>query len=100
MTSISNLGSERPHLGSERPHLGSVRPHLGSERPHLGSERPYVASERLDLGSGSLFRRGGDRKQKMETGNCSALCGIIGHLPLWGRCLKTVKPITNFDQNR
>ena len=46
---------------------------MGSERPKLGSERPSLGSE-----------RGGRRKQIGKI----ALCGIIGHLPLLGRCPK------------
>ena len=71
------MGSERPNLGSERRDLGSERPDLGSERPDLGSERPDIGSESLRKGGGQRHRAG-----KI------ALCGIIGHLPLRGRCPK------------
>ena len=66
-------------MGTERPKLGSERPDLGSERPDLGSERPY-----LRLGGG------GDGKWEPEK---IALCGIIGHRPLRGRCPKSNGPI-------
>ena len=39
----------------------------------------------LYLGPGGLFRGGGDGKRKSEK---IVLCGIIGHLPLRGRCPK------------
>ena len=107
-----NLGSERPDWGTERPDLGSERPDLGSGRPDLGSERPYLGSgrpdlmsrkpdlesersdlesKRPDLGSERLYLRlggGGDGRTDGRKPEKIALCGIIGHRPLQGRCPK------------
>ena len=88
MGSEAWLGSERANLGSEKPDLGSGRPDLGSERPNLGSGRNNLEPERPDSGSGRPYLRlggGGDGKWKPEK---VALCGIIGHRPLRGRCPK------------
>ena len=82
-----DLGSGRPDLGSERPDLGSGRPDLRSEKPDLGSERSDLESKRPDLGSERLYLRlvgGGDVRKPEKI----ALCGIIGHRPLRGRCPK------------
>ena len=57
-----------------RPDLGSERSDLESKRPDLGSDRLY-----LRLGGG---RTDGRKPEKI------VLCGIIGHLPLRGRCPK------------
>ena len=82
-----DLGSKKPDLGSERPDLGSGRPDLRSEKPDLGSERSDLESKRPDLGSERLYLRlvgGGDVRKPEKI----ALCGIIGHRPLRGRCPK------------
>ena len=89
-----DLGSGRPDLGSERPDLGSGRPDLRSEKPDLGSERSDLESKRPDLGSERLYLRlGGGGDRQMENGKRKpekiALCGIIGHRPLRGRCPKS-----------
>ena len=83
------MGSERPDLGSERPDLRSEKPDLGSERSDLKSKRPDLGSERLYLRLGGDGRRDGrtDGKRKPEK---IALCGIIGHRPLRGRCPKRI----------
>ena len=66
-------------MGSDKSVLGSERPDLVSERPDLGSKGLHLQSERL-----VLRLQGGDRR-KLEK---IALCGIIGHRPLWDRCPK------------
>ena len=86
-----DLGSGRPDLGSERPDLGSGRPDLRSEKPDLGSERSDLESKRPDLGSERLYLRlrgGGDGRTDGRKPEKIALCGIIGHRPLRGRCPK------------
>ena len=82
----SNFGSERSDFGSERPDFGSGRPDLMSEKPDFGSERSDLVSKRPDLGSERLYLRlgGGDGRKPEKI----ALCGIIGHRPLRGRCPK------------
>ena len=79
------MGSERPDLGSGRPDLRSEKPDLGSERSDLESKRPDLGSERLylRLGGGGDGRTDGRKPEKI------ALCGIIGHRPLRGRCPKS-----------
>ena len=78
------MGSERPNLGSGRPDLRSEKPDLGSERSDLELKRPDLGSERLylRLGGGGDGRTDGRKPEKI------ALCGIIGHRPLRGRCPK------------
>ena len=64
---------------------------MGSGRLGLGSGRPDLRSGRPDLRSAG----GGDNKNENEKENENekngkiALCGIIGHLPLRGRCPKS-----------
>ena len=87
------MGSEKLDLGSGRSDLGSGRPDLRSEKPDLGSERSDLESKRPDLGSERLYLRlGGGGHRRTENGNRKpekiALCGIIGHRPLRGRCPK------------
>ena len=71
----SDLRSGRLYLGPGRSDLGSGRVDFGPGRPDLGSGRPYLRSG----------MRGGDN----EMIGIIALCGIIGHLPLQGRCPKS-----------
>ena len=59
-----------------RPDFLTNGPDLRSEMPDLGSERPVL---RLQGGDGHTDRR---KPEKI------ALCGIIGHRPLRGRCPK------------
>ena len=91
-----DFGSERPYLRSNRPGFGSEVLDLKSERPDLWPERPDLGSERLDhesegpdLGSerglGACLKLGGDVHRKRKK---IALGGIMGHLPLRGRCPK------------
>ena len=89
-----DLGSGRPDLGSERPDLESGRPDLRSEKPDLGSERSDLELKRPDLGSERLYLRlggGGDGRTDGRKPEKIALCGIIGHRPLRGRCPKALK---------
>ena len=74
------MRSERSDLRSEKPDLRSERSDLESKRPDLGSERLY-----LRLGGGGDGRTDGKRKPEKI-----ALCGIIGHRPLRGRCPKRI----------
>ena len=86
------MGSERPNLGSGRPDLRSEKPDLRSEKPDLGSERSDLESKRPDLGSERLYLRlgeGGDGRTDGRKPEKIALCGIIGHRPLRGRCPKS-----------
>ena len=98
-----DLGCERPDLRSERPDLGSGRPDLRSEKPDLGSERSDLESKRPDLGSERLYLRlggGGGRTDGKRKPEKIALCGIIGHRPLRGRCPKSefFRPFGYFGQ--
>ena len=54
---------------------------MGSERPELGAEEPDLGSERPDL---RLLGGPTDGRTPQKI----ALCGIIGHQPLRGRCPK------------
>ena len=84
----SDLRSERPDLRSDRSDLRSERPDLRSGRADLGSKRSDLMSERQDLRS-----KGGGRTDGRTDGRKPekiVLCGIIGHLPLGGRCPKGV----------
>ena len=89
-----DLGSGRPDLGSERPDLGSGRPDLRSEKPDLGPERSDLESKRPDLGSEGLYLRLGgtdgwtDGQTDGRKPEKIALCRIIGHRTLRGRCPK------------
>ena len=74
------MGSERSVLGSERPDLVSERPDLGSKGLHLQSGRLVLRLE----GGGDVCTYGERKPEKI------ALCGIIGHRPLRGRCPKMV----------
>ena len=83
------MGSEKLDLGSGRSDLGSGRPDLRSEKPDLGSERSDLELKRPDLGSERLYLRlggGGDGRTDGRKPEKIALCGIIGHWPLRGRC--------------
>ena len=73
------MAAERPDFGSER----FERSDLKSERHDLGSERSDLGSERPDFGSEGPVLGGDVRKPEKI-----ALCGIIGHRPLRGRCPK------------
>ena len=78
-------------IWGERPDMGSERSDLGSERPDLGSERPYLGSKGLHLQSGRPVLRLGRAYVHMYVSwklEKIALCGIIGHRPLLGRCPK------------
>ena len=68
--------------------MGSERSVLGSERPDLVSERPDLGSKGLHLQSGRLVLRLGGGRTDGRKPEKIALCGIIGHRPLWGRCPK------------
>ena len=62
---------------------------MRSEKPDLGSERSDLESKRPDLGSERLYLRlGGDGRTDGRKPEKIALCGIIGHRPLRGRCPK------------
>ena len=63
----------------------SERQDFRSERSDLRSERPDLRSERSELRSERVLKGGGRKPEKI------VLCGIIGHLPLRGRCPKTAK---------
>ena len=75
--------------------MGSGRPDLGSDRPDWGSERPILRPRRLF----SRLGGGGQTDGRTETGKF-ALCGIIGHRPLRGRCPKSefFRPFGYFGQ--
>ena len=69
-------------FGSERSDLGCERRGFGSERLDLGSERPDLRS------IGLHFEAGGDGQTDRPKPEKIALCGIIGHWLLRGRCPK------------
>ena len=93
------MGSETPGLGSEKPDFGSGWPDLGSVRPTLGSERSDLGSERPDLGSEwPVLRLQGGTYAVGRKPEKIALCGIIGHRPLRGRCPK--KKLENHKKNK
>ena len=75
----ADLRSERADLGPERADL---RPEKANLRPGRADLRPKIAS-----GGGTEDGETERRRNKI------ALCGIIGHRPLRGRC-----PITSTSQ--
>ena len=77
----------------------SERQDFRSERSDLGSERPDLRSERSDLRSERVLKGGTDRRTDGRKPEKIVLCGIIGHLPLRGRCPKAVKVERGIDNN-